>query len=731
MDIDMSQFVQTFFDEANEHLAAMESQLLSINLEAPDPEALNAIFRAAHSIKGGAATFGFTDLTDVTHILENQLDRVRKGTLSLRTDMVDTFLEAGDALQTMLQAHQAGQEQNNDAAHAICQKLHALEQENDDAAADSSQETSSSPGNHWRLSLKKKVNAQQRETLKRGLTGLGWIDDEGSGEHYQTVSPDSGEQIREAIGFVLDEDAYTLEMLVAPEPYGLFAQPENGIAEEGDGFGLFAPSTANDGVIEEGEGFGLFEPLTPTRQPAIAEEGPGYGLFAPADAHGVVEEGDGYGLFAPTAPDVQGKTASSAAAGAAPAASKASKPAAVPAAAGNSESNSIRVGVEKVDELINLVGELVITQAMLSQITGQLDPALHERLHAGIALLERNTRELQESAMSIRMMPISFVFSRFPRVVRDTASKLGKKVRLVTHGESTELDRGLIEKLADPLTHLVRNSLDHGIEKSEARLAKGKDEQGTLTLKAFHQGGNIIIQVSDDGAGLNRERILAKARSQGMKVSDAMPDNEIWPLIFEPGFSTAETVTDVSGRGVGMDVVRRNIQGMGGRIDIDTVKDAGTTMTIRLPLTLAILEGMAIRVAREVYVIPLAFIVESLQPNSKDIRSVSGKGRVVSVRGDYLPIITLHEVFEGDATLEDFSNGLFVILESEAGKTALYVDDLLGQHQVVIKSLEANFRKVAGISGATIMGDGHVALIIDVESLVRMSLSKQRQDNTQ
>jgi two-component system chemotaxis sensor kinase CheA len=481
-------------------------------------------------------------------------------------------------------------------------------------------------------------------------------------------------------------------------------------------------------VLEEGDGFGLFAPIAAD---GVAEQGDGYGLFAPMahDAHPDVKlEADGFGLFHPVETPPQATVPDKLVTGVSTGERKTpERPAASPAASGAAaESSSIRVGVEKVDELINLVGELVITQAMLSQIAGMLDPAEHERLHSGIALLERNTRELQESAMSIRMMPISFVFSRFPRVVRDTATKLGKKVRLITHGEHTELDRGLIEKLADPLTHLVRNSLDHGIETGEARRAKGKDEQGTLTLKAFHQGGNIIIEVSDDGAGLNRDRILAKARSQGMKVSDSMADSDVWQLIFEAGFSTAETVTDVSGRGVGMDVVRRNILGMGGRIDIDTVKDVGTTITIRLPLTLAILEGMAIRVAREVYVIPLAFIVESLQPRAEDIRTVSGKGRVVSVRGDYLPIITLHELFEGSDPLGDFSSGLFVILESEGGRTALFVDDLLGQHQVVIKSLEANFRKVAGISGATIMGDGHVALIIDVESLVRIGLRRQQ-----
>ncbi len=391
----------------------------------------------------------------------------------------------------------------------------------------------------------------------------------------------------------------------------------------------------------------------------------------------------------------------------------------VKAAAANADATSIRVGVERVDQLINLVGELVITHAMLAQTATRVDPVAHEGLLKGMGMLAHNTRSLQEAVMSIRMMPISFVFSRFPRVVRDLAGKLNKEVELKTVGENTELDKGLVEKIADPLNHLVRNSIDHGIETPEKRLAAGKRARGTITLRAFHQGGNIVIEVSDDGAGLNRDRILAKARSQGLPVTDSMPDQEVWQLIFAAGFSTAEVVTDVSGRGVGMDVVRRNIKGIGGSIEIDSALGIGTRMSIRLPLTLAILDGMSVSIGGEIFIIPLAYIVESLQPKAGEVKSVNNQGEVIHVRGEYLPVVRAHEVFKIASRSADMNAGTFVILEADGCKKALVVDELLGQHQVVIKSLETNYRKVHGVSGATIMGDGRVAMILDVAEVVR------------
>jgi len=322
--------------------------------------------------------------------------------------------------------------------------------------------------------------------------------------------------------------------------------------------------------------------------------------------------------------------------------------------------------------------------------------------------------------MSIRMMPMDYVFSRFPRVIRDVSAKLGKQVRLDTYGKETELDKGLIERIVDPLTHLVRNSLDHGIETPEQRIAKGKDATGQLLLSAQHHGGNIVIEVSDDGAGLNREKILAKAMQQGLAVSDSMPDEEVWQLIFAPGFSTAEQVTDISGRGVGMDVVKRNIQEMGGHVEIISRSGRGTTTRIVLPLTLAILNGMSVKVGDEAYILPLSYVIESLQPVQEHLHSITGEGRVIKVRGEYLPLIELHRVFDVSGALDDPTQGILVIVQGDDTRFALQVDELLGQHQVVVKNLETNYRKVPGISAATILGDGSVAFIIDVGAMPRI-----------
>jgi two-component system chemotaxis sensor kinase CheA len=386
------------------------------------------------------------------------------------------------------------------------------------------------------------------------------------------------------------------------------------------------------------------------------------------------------------------------------------------------ESTSIRVDVKKVDQLINLAGELVIIQAMLAQNSQTLDPTANQQLLSGLADLDRNTRDLQEAVMSIRMIPMSTVFSRFPRMLRDLANKLGKKINLVTQGEATELDKGLVEKITDPLTHLVRNSLDHGIEMPEDRIKAGKSEQGTLTLSAAHQGGSIVIEVRDDGRGMNREKLIRKARERGIDAPDTMTDNEVWMLIFAPGFSTAEQVTDVSGRGVGMDVVRKNIAALNGSVEIDSVEGVGMRVSIRLPLTLAIMDGMSVGVGKEVYILPLSSVVESFQVNSADVSTVTQGSQLVKVRDEYMPVIGLEKVFAvprqpGDKSTSD----IMVVIESDGSRVALLVDELLGQHQVVVKNLESNYRKVPNISGATILGDGTVALILDTSSLVRKS----------
>ncbi len=395
--------------------------------------------------------------------------------------------------------------------------------------------------------------------------------------------------------------------------------------------------------------------------------------------------------------------------------------AAAPGAA-SGESASIRVGIDKIDALINMVGELVITQSMLSQLSDNFDMGRLPKLLAGLMQLERNTRELQESVMRIRMIPISFAFNRLPRLVHDLSSKLGKKVELKMTGEQTELDKTVMEKIGDPLVHLVRNSLDHGLETPEVRKRRGKPETGTLHLNAYHQSGNIVIEIVDDGAGLPKDKILKKARERGLvKDETALTDERICDLIFLPGFSTAEKVSDVSGRGVGMDVVRRNIKALGGTVEIRSQEGLGTTITIRLPLTLAILDGQTVRVGDEIYLIPLVSIVESIKIKNDMVNVVAGRGEVIRLREEYLQVLRLYKVFDARPSFTDLEDGLLVVVEGEGLKAGLYVDELLGQQQIVIKSLEANFKRIEGVSGATILGDGTVSLILDIPGLIKLA----------
>ena len=768
MAIDMSQFYQVFFDESAEHLAAMEGLLLDLDVENPDSEQLNAIFRAAHSIKGSAGTFGFTDLADTTHILENLLDRIRKQELGLRAEMVDAFLECGDLLREMLEAHQGRGEVDAGAVAAICARLRELstDQARETAVpqAEATPVATGLPARGQRVFdiqfVPTAISAQGDgvRNLLDELKSLGALEvlaqpDAGAaavGYWQVRLTSDVGQEaFADQIDFIADNGAWrVLESSAVGQSddsgFGFF-DDSPGAPEADAGYGFFEPleqpSPANaSSSAADGDGYGFFEPL-PTAETSevaavAAEEGDGYGFFEPvaepvSTPPAVAEEGDGFGFFAPLPPVVP-EPPPVVVEPLAPAVvqpiekpvaeprARASKAASAAAASGDS---SIRVSIEKVDQLINLVGELVITQAMLLQTATQMQESAPERLVNGLAQLERNTRDLQESVMSIRMMPISFVFSRFPRVVRDLSGKLGKKVELKTTGETTELDKSLIERIADPLTHLIRNSLDHGIESPEARIAAGKSPVGTITLKAYHQGGNIVIEVGDDGAGLPRNKILAKARERGLQVSEQMTDQEVFHLIFEAGFSTAEQVTDVSGRGVGMDVVRRNIQSMGGRVEIDSMLGVGTRMTVRLPLTLAILDGMSIAVGDQTYILPLSYVIESFQPRMGDIKTLSNQARVIQVRGEYLPVVVLHELFNIKPQSADFTQGIMVVIDADGIKAALFVDALVGQHQVVIKSLEANYRRVHGISGATIMGDGHVALILDVSAIAGMAKS--------
>lgn len=711
MSVDLSQFFDVFFDEAEEHLANLESQVLGLDLAAVDADTQNEIFRAAHSIKGGAATFGFKDMADLTHNVETLLDDVRKGRRAMTTEMVDAILQTVDVLKAMAAAHRARSPLPDSAGRALTDRLVAMVKQAPDAApaqgstpvAPISQlyriEALISGEHDWHDMLMRLADFPKARVVSYPL------ESDSSEPLIIEVDglPADLELVVDCLCFVLPRDS------IRTSTPGTASAPPM----EDDTFGFFDPELeallSGETTIGDEDGFGFFGPIptAPASKPATAAVDEGFGFF---DAEPPLP------LPIPAQPI----------ASTAEAANSADAPPHVAIAAPHreakaAESSSIRVGVEKVDQLLNLVGELVITQSMLAQCGAALDPVANERLLAGIVQLERNTRELQESVMSIRMLPISAVFSRFPRLVRDIAGRLAKKVELKLIGEHTELDKGFIEKLSDPLTHLVRNSLDHGIESPEVRAGRGKPETGTLTLRAYHQGGNIIIAVGDDGGGLNRERILAKGRERGLPVSDTMTDQEVWALIFEPGFSTAAAITDVSGRGVGMDVVRRNIQAMGGRIDIESMLGIGTTMTLRLPLTLAILDGMSVAVGDETFIIPLTFITESLQPQALDVKGVAGHGRVLKVRGDYVPLIALYDAFNIVPKVTELHRGLCVLLEADGERVALFVDDLLGQHQVVIKNLESNYRKVPGISGATIMGDGRVALILDVPSIISMA----------
>lgn len=761
MSIDMSQFYQVFFEETQEHLTNMESLLLELDIDDPDSEQLNAIFRAAHSIKGSSGTFGFTDLAAVTHILENLLDRIRKGELALKSEMIDAFLDAGDVLKVLLDAHRGEGAADQAEVAAICDRLKQLT--NDSAlAVVQSPDSVPSPSTpkmipeeievSFILDMEPEEAATTVENLVAELA-LRWpvrvVQRSGDATLPWKLALAAGadqEIVRGMLEFVARSDSIRMGQVSdstaamsgdAEGAYGFFGDGESGahvapVVDESYGFFDELPAAAPTAPAAD-ESYGFFTEL-PTPDEAVSPPVTALAVMAAPDIPAALAvtagtEGDGFGFFVdvpapvPEAPKVAAVATTEDAKERDDAKKPVREARKEKVTAGAAAETSIRVGVDKVDQLINLVGELVITQAMLAQSAQGVDPVAFERLFNGLGQLERNTRDLQESVMSIRMMPMSVVFSRFPRVIRDLSQKLGKQVELKTSGEATELDKGLIERITDPLTHLIRNSLDHGVEMPEDRIAKGKPAVGTITLKAYHQSGYIVIEVGDDGAGLNRQRILSKAKERGLPVNDGMTDSEVWLLIFEAGFSTAEQVTEVSGRGVGMDVVKRNISAMGGRVEIDSMTGIGTRMTVRLPLTLAILDGMSVSAGKETYIIPLGYVIESLQAERGMIKSVSGVERLIQVRGEYLPVIALYELFKIPGTITRLHEGIMVIVEADGIKAALFIDALVGQHQVVIKSLEANYRKVVGVSGATIMGDGHVALILDVIALVQMAKS--------
>ncbi len=688
-DFDLTQFYQIFFEEAAENLDQMEQMLLHLDLDAANDEELNGIFRCAHSIKGGAATFGFSDVAELTHQMESLLDRLRRHELRLVAPMVDVLLESADASRSLLARHQAGGQGEAISTHELVRSISALASgaqpvvaasapvpetvpESTPLAAPATAPTSAAQGMRALEiligPLEHLVQADAIKELFRDIPGLGQIDDlpaaDAGMRRFAVQTSSSNDDLLDLMTFHVAKEKVAivaLDAAAAAAPAVALAQD----AAQPYGFFSGAPGVPADELAAA----------------ALAVAAPAVSRAAPARAA------------------AESKGASQAA----------------------MESSTIRVAVNKVDQLINLVGELVITQAMLAQNSRGLDAGVHQQLLAGLADLDRNTRDLQESVLSIRMIPMSVVFNRFPRMLRDLAGKLGKKVDFVTHGEATELDKSLVEKITDPLTHLVRNSLDHGIEAPEDRLAAGKPEHGTLTLSAAHQGGSIVIEVRDDGKGMSREKILSKACERGLDVSDAMPDGEVWNLIFAPGFSTADVVTDVSGRGVGMDVVKRNITSLGGSVEIDSAEGYGMRVSVRLPLTLAIMDGMSVGVGDEVYILPLSSVVESFQVHDGDVSTVTQGAQLVKVRGDYMPVVSLERIFQvpRPGAAGAAGNNIMVVVEADGSRVAVLVDELLGQHQVVVKNLETNYRKVSNVSGATILGDGTVALILDTGALVR------------
>ncbi len=698
MTVDLTQFHDAFFEESFEALDSMEAALLKLDVGAPDPELINTIFRVAHSIKGGSATFGFSDIASFTHSLETLLDELRSGGMAVTVAVSDLLLKSVDVMRAMLRAVQAKQpidaqrvsDLQFDLEVAIVRKSETLAPPPPPAAAPPTGESAPAVPARWQIRFR-----PFRELMARGNDPLRMLRELAELAELR-VQLDAQEL--PPFAHINPQDCHLAWTLEIPGDV-----PEEAIRQvfewaEGD-------CELTIGRLRPDEGAAAPAPATvpPASAPAAVAPAAAKPAASPA-AHTASAE--------PAAPPATLTTH--------PRPEVAAKPEATVSALG--DSGSIRVSVEKIDELMNTVGELVITQAMLGQLGTEIEGPHGERLRAGLAQLERNMRELQESVMRVRMLPISFVFSRFPRMVRDLAQRLGKQIELKLTGEQTELDKTVLEKIGDPLVHLVRNSIDHGIEAPDVRVAAGKPAAGTVHLDATHRGGNISVEVSDDGGGLDKGRILAKARSRGLiGANDQLSDAEIYELIFLPGFSTAEKTTDVSGRGVGMDVVRRNVKELGGKIEVASETGRGSRFTITLPLTLAIVDGQSVAVGTETYIVPLISIVESMQLKASQATRLSGQGEVFSFRGDYVPIIRMHELFGVEPRTSALHEGLVVVAEGDGRRVGLFVDDLLGQQQVVIKSLEANYGHIDGISGATILGDGSVALILDVPGLIRVA----------
>jgi len=674
MTLDLAQFHQTFFEESFEALGSMEAALLKLSAGEADAELINTIFRVAHSIKGGSATFGFADVAAFTHTLETLLDQLRSGQRQVQSGTVDVLLRSVDVLREMLAATQRKQPADAALAAGLHAELQAI------VVSPAAVAPAAVP-----VTATATTTTTTTPTAEPGAVAVrGWRISLAPGPQMMEHGNDPLRMMRELAGLgtlVTRVDAGKVPTLAELDPEVCVLSWRMELRTEA---GRASIEQIFDWAI--GECALSIEPLS--AEPAAA----------PAD---------------PT-------VAAPAAAAAAPAITSKPVTGALEAARGSSgEGGSIRVSIEKIDELLNSVGELVITQSVCSQLAASLEGRPADDLRNALVQFERHMRELQENVMRVRMLPIASIFNRFPRMIRDLGQRLGKKLELKMSGDQTELDKTVLEKIGDPLVHLVRNAVDHGIETPDKRSAAGKDETGTISLHAYHKGGNVIVEVSDDGAGLNRDRILAKARERGLVGADEeLSEDKINNLIFAPGFSTAEVLSDVSGRGVGMDVVRRNINEIGGHVQLYSTPGKGSTVRIRLPLTLAILDGQLARVGKEIYIVPIVSIVETIQIKREQISSLAGKAELFRLRDEYIPIVRLYELFGSQADNTDLVNGLLMIVEADGKRVGLFVDELMSQQQVVIKSLESNFRAITALAGATMLGDGHVALILDIPGVI-------------
>jgi two-component system chemotaxis sensor kinase CheA len=684
MTLDLAQFHETFFEESFEALGAMEAALLKLSAGEADAELINTIFRVAHSIKGGSATFGFADVAAFTHTLETLLDQLRSGQRQVQSATVDVLLRSVDVLREMLSATQQKRTSDPALAAALHAELQAIVKSPTGAAGEAAPAAPAPDSAPVQAAAATPAAAPSAAVH-------GWRIRLVPGPQMMEHGNDPLRMIRELSGL----GAMTTRVEAGKVPTLAELNPEVCLLS----WQIELHSEASLAAVEQifewaiGECTLSIEPLSPAAPEAAA---------ATAMAAATV-------AAAATATAV---AATPAAAPKAPAAQEAVR-------TGSGEGGSIRVSIEKIDELLNSVGELVITQSVCSQLAISLEGREADDLRNALVQFERHMRALQESVMRVRMLPIGSIFNRFPRMIRDLGQRLGKKVELRMSGDQTELDKTVLEKIGDPLVHLVRNAVDHGIETPEQRRAEGKDEQGTILLHAYHKGGNVIVEVSDDGAGLNRDRILRKARERGLVSGDEeLSDEKILNLIFAPGFSTADAVSDVSGRGVGMDVVRRNINEIGGHVQLYSTQGKGSTVRIRLPLTLAILDGQLARVGKEIYIVPIVSIVETIQVKREQVSSLAGKAELFRLRDEYIPIVRLYELFSTQGDHTELTEGLLMIVEADGKRVGLFVDELMSQQQVVIKSLETNFRQVTALAGATMLGDGRVALILDIPGVI-------------